>query len=64
MNKLSEYTYFYIKKNIFIHFQNVSRLVIGHLNTNSLPGKFNQLKLIIENNIDILIITGTRFEFF
>ena len=28
--------------------KNINRLLIGHLNINSLPGKFGQLKLIIE----------------
>ena len=37
-----------------------SRLVTGHLNINSLPGKFGQLKLIIGKNIDILVITKTK----
>ena len=35
--------------------KNVNRLVIKHLNINSLPGKFDQLKVEIENNIEILI---------
>ena len=33
---------------------------MGHLNINSLPGKFDQLKVVIENNIDILIATETK----
>ena len=36
-------------------FKNVNRLVIKHLNINSLPDKFDQLKVEIENNIEILI---------
>ena len=36
--------------------KNVNRLVTGNLNINSLPGKFDQLKVVIENNIDILIV--------
>ena len=40
--------------------KNKSRLVIGHLNINSLPGKFGQLKLIIGKNIEILVITKTK----
>ena len=42
--------------------KNVNRLVIGHLNINSLPGKFDQLKVVIENNIDILIITENKID--
>ena len=37
--------------------KNVNGLVIGHLNINSLPGKFDQLKVVIENNSDILFVT-------
>ena len=33
---------------------------MGHLNINSLAGKFDQLKLLIGKNIDILIITETQ----
>ena len=42
--------------------KNVNRLVIGHLNINSLPGKFDQLKVVIENNIGILIVTETKID--
>ena len=40
----------------------VNRLVIGHLNMNSLPGKFHQLKIVIKNNIDILIVTENKIH--
>ena len=40
-----------------------SRLVLGHLNINSLAGKLDQLKLLIGNNIDILVITETKIDF-
>ena len=33
--------------------KNLNRLVTGHLNANSLPSKFGQLKLIIKRNIGI-----------
>ena len=42
--------------------KNVNRLVIGHLNINSLPHKFDQLKSIIGKNIDILVITETKID--
>ena len=42
--------------------KNINKLVIGHLNINSLPSKFCQLKLIIEKNIDILVITETKLD--
>ena len=37
--------------------KNVNKLVTGHLNVNSLPGKFDKLKVVIKSNIDILIVT-------
>ena len=35
---------------------------MGHLNKKSLPNKFDQLKMIIGNNVDILIITETKID--
>ena len=35
---------------------------MGHLNTKSLPNNFDQLKMIIGNNVDILIITETKID--
>ena len=45
-----------------LQLKNINRLDIGHLNINSLPSKFGQLKLIIEKNIDILVITETKID--
>ena len=42
--------------------KNVNKLVTGHLNVNSLPGKFDQLKVVIKSNIDILIVTETKID--
>ena len=43
--------------------KNSNRLVVtGHLNANSLPSKFGQLKLIIKRNIGILVITENKIE--
>lgn len=41
---------------------NVNTLVIGYLNINSLAGKFDQLKVVIENNTDILIATEIKIN--
>ena len=40
--------------------KNVNKLVIGHLNVNSETGKLDPLKVVIESNIDILIVTETK----
>ena len=37
--------------------KNINRLVLAHLNINSLSAKFDQLKLLIGKNIDILVLT-------
>ena len=41
---------------------NLSRLVIGHLNMNSLRNKFESLKQLIKANIDILVITESKLD--
>ena len=41
---------------------NLSRLVIGHLNINSLRNKFESLKQLIKGNIDILVITESKLD--
>ena len=40
--------------------KNINKLVIGHLNVNSETGKLDPLKVVIESNIDILIVTETK----
>ena len=42
--------------------QNVNRLVVGQLNINSISGKFDLLKEVIKDNIDILVITKTKLD--
>ena len=42
--------------------KNTSRRILGHLNINSIVGKFDHLKVLIENNIDILVLTETKID--
>ena len=49
-----------ILKNLKI--KNINRLVIGHLNINSIASKFESLKTIVANNIDILVITESKLD--
>ena len=42
--------------------QNVNRLIIGNLNINSIPGKFDQLKLLVQGKVDILVITESKLD--
>ena len=49
-----------ILKNIKI--QNVNRLIIAQLNINSIKQKLDTLKEIIQDNIDVLVITETKLD--
>ena len=42
--------------------KNVNRLNIGHLNINTKSGKFDQLKTLIQKNIDVLIFAETKID--
>ena len=45
-----------------IRIKNVNRIVIGSLNINSLPNKFDQLKEVVGKNLDILTIQETKLD--
>ena len=45
-----------------LRLKNTNRLILGHLNINSIVGKFDHLKVHIENNIDILVLTETKID--
>ena len=40
-----------------------NKLVIGNLNINSIPGKFDRLKLMVQHKVDILVLTETKVNF-
>ena len=42
--------------------KNKNRLIIGNLNINSIPNKFDQLKLFVQGKVDILIVTETKLD--
>ena len=42
--------------------KNGERLIIGHLNINSLHNKFEPLKSIIQQNVDIIMISETKLD--
>ena len=42
--------------------KNLHRVIIATLNVASLPNKFDQLKLTIGNNIDVLVLTETKLD--
>ena len=45
-----------------LRLKNINRLIIGNLNINSIPNKFDQLKIIIKDKVDILLITETKLD--
>ena len=45
-----------------LRLSNVIRVVIGNLNINSLPNKFNQLKELALKPLDILILTERKLD--
>ena len=47
-------------KNLKI--KNSNRLVFGNLNTNTINKKFEQLKHIIKNSVDVLVVTETKLD--
>ena len=42
--------------------QNLNRVIVATLNINSIVNKFDQLKLEIGNNIDVLVLTETKLD--
>ena len=42
--------------------KNSKRLVIGHININSIRNKFEALKEIVNDNVDILMISETKLD--
>ena len=42
--------------------QNPHRIIIGHLNINSIRNKFESLVTFVGNNLDILMISETKID--
>ena len=45
-----------------LRLSNANNVIVSHLNINSLPGKFDQLKRLITNKIYILVLTETKLD--
>ena len=45
-----------------IKIQSPDKLILGHLNINSIRNKFEALTYIIDNNIDLLLISNTKLD--
>ena len=46
----------------FLHMRNFNKLVLGHLNINSLRNKFDALTQQIKGNVDILMLSETKLD--
>ena len=42
--------------------KSVNRLVMGHFNINSLLNKFDSLKLLVKNSLNVFMISGTKLD--
>ena len=45
-----------------LRISNINKIIIGHLNVNSLRNKFEDLIYLIQGNIDIFFITETKID--
>ena len=45
-----------------VRLKNMGRIILANLNINSIRNKFDQLKTIIKDNVDILILTETKID--
>ena len=45
-----------------LHLKNVNKLILAHLNINSLRNKFQFLISLIKDNIDVLMISETKLD--
>ena len=45
-----------------IRIKNPKQLIIAHLNINSLRNKFDQLKILVQDKIDILVVTESKLD--
>ena len=51
----------YLRKNFFAQVC-YHRVIIGHININSIRNKFEPLVSFINNNVDILVISETKID--
>ena len=45
-----------------LRFRNVNKVIIGNLNINSFPKKFDQLREIVLKYVDVLVITENKLD--
>ena len=42
--------------------KNYNKIIVGHLNINTIANKFDQLKTLVDSNIDVLVIAETKLD--
>ena len=42
--------------------KNLNKVILGHLNINHLSGKFEDLRYVIKDKMDVLVLTETKIE--
>ena len=42
--------------------KNPNKLIIANLNVNSIPNKFEQLKVLVQDKVDIFVITESKLD--
>ena len=45
-----------------LRLRNVNKVIIGNININSLPNKFEQLNELVIKHIDVLVFTETKLD--
>ena len=45
-----------------LRLRNINKAVIGNININSLPNKFEQLKKLVMKHVDVLVFTETKLD--
>ena len=52
------------QSNFLVNFRKkyFNRLIIGNLNINSLPNKFEDLKILVKGKVDIIVITESKLD--
>ena len=42
--------------------KNLNKVILGHLNINHLSGKFEDLRYVIKDKMDVLVLTETKID--
>ena len=45
-----------------LRLDNINKIIIGHININSIRNKFEDIKIVLEESIDIIVISETKLD--